>query len=174
MRHLPCRVVFGLRPKVSLEQGIQEYMQWAQKQRWRSTLVEIMKVALMADIHANLPALKAVMDDLPEVDSIVCLGDVVGYYADPNEVCDLLQKYKIPTVRGNHDAYVVGHADSESRPALAHTAPHGLEKHLHLIICSGFSLCQSAWSSIGANCRLNSVTRLHGMKKDTYIPTLND
>jgi predicted phosphodiesterase len=67
-----------------------------------------MKVALLADIHANLPALKAVMDDIPQVDSIVCLGDVVGYYAYPNEVCELLQKHKVPTVRGNHDAYVAG------------------------------------------------------------------
>lgn len=67
-----------------------------------------MKVALLADIHANLPALEAVMNDLPKVDLIVCLGDVVGYYADPNEVCELLQKYKVPTVRGNHDAYVAG------------------------------------------------------------------
>ena len=70
------------------------------EQSVRSALVGIMKVALLADIHANLPALEAVMNDLPKVDLIVCLGDVVGYYADPNEVCDLLQRYKVPTVRG--------------------------------------------------------------------------
>ena len=67
-----------------------------------------MKVALLADIHANLPALAAVLDDLPQVDAVVCLGDVVGYYADPNEVCGLLRKFKIPTIRGNHDAYILG------------------------------------------------------------------
>ena len=67
-----------------------------------------MKVALLADIHANLPALKAVLEDLPPVDMIVCLGDVVGYYADPNEVCELLRDRAIRTIRGNHDAYVVG------------------------------------------------------------------
>jgi putative phosphoesterase len=66
-----------------------------------------MKVALLADIHANLPALKAVLEDLPPVDTIVCLGDVVGYYADPNEVCELLRDRAIPTIRGNHDAYVI-------------------------------------------------------------------
>jgi len=67
-----------------------------------------MRVALLADIHANLPALIAVLGDLPKVDSVVCLGDVVGYYADPNEVCALMRKHKIPTIRGNHDAYVLG------------------------------------------------------------------
>jgi putative phosphoesterase len=67
-----------------------------------------MKVALLADIHANLPALVAVLEDLPKVDAIVCLGDVVGYYADPNEVCALMRQHQILTIRGNHDAYVLG------------------------------------------------------------------
>ncbi len=67
-----------------------------------------MKVALLADIHSNLPALTAVFHDLPSVEMIVCLGDVVGYYADPNEVCDLLRKYSVLAIRGNHDAYVLG------------------------------------------------------------------
>jgi putative phosphoesterase len=63
---------------------------------------------LLADIHANLPALSAVLDDIPPVEAIVCLGDVVGYYANPNEVCALMRERKIPSVRGNHDAYVLG------------------------------------------------------------------
>jgi putative phosphoesterase len=67
-----------------------------------------MKAALLADVHANLPALQAVLDDLPPVETVVCLGDVVGYYADPNEVCELLRDRSIPTIRGNHDAYVIG------------------------------------------------------------------
>ena len=73
-----------------------------------AALVEAMKVALLADIHANLPALNAILNDMPSVDHIVCLGDVVGYYADPNEVCDILRERQIPTIRGNHDAYVIG------------------------------------------------------------------
>jgi putative phosphoesterase len=67
-----------------------------------------MKVAVLADVHANLPALVAVLEDLPNVDCIACLGDVVGYYADPNEVCALMRQHKIITIRGNHDAYVLG------------------------------------------------------------------
>ena len=71
-------------------------------------MVESMRVAILSDIHANLPALTATFDDLPKVDSVVCLGDVVGYYADPNEVCDLLKRKSIPAILGNHDAYVLG------------------------------------------------------------------
>jgi len=67
-----------------------------------------MRVAFLADIHANLSALTAVLNDMPPVDAIVCLGDVVGYYAEPNEVCELLRTRNVPTIRGNHDAYVTG------------------------------------------------------------------
>lgn len=67
-----------------------------------------MRIALLADVHANLPALQAVLNDMPTVDSIFCLGDVVGYYADPNEVCELLRKSDVRSIRGNHDAYVLG------------------------------------------------------------------
>jgi putative phosphoesterase len=67
------------------------------------------KMALMGDIHANLPALDAVLQDLPvTVDKVVCLGDIVGYYPDANEVCDRLRKGNIEAIRGNHDAYVTG------------------------------------------------------------------
>ncbi len=67
-----------------------------------------MKVALISDIHANLPALRAVLEDLPDVDCCICAGDVVGYYPFANEVCDLVRNSGAYVVRGNHDAFVVG------------------------------------------------------------------
>jgi len=44
-----------------------------------------MKVGLISDIHANLPALETVLDDMPTVDRIVCAGDVIGYNPWPAE-----------------------------------------------------------------------------------------
>jgi putative phosphoesterase len=67
-----------------------------------------MKVALVSDIHGNLPAFEAILADLPSIDMMVCCGDVVGYYPDVNEVCALLRKRCVFTIRGNHDAYVIG------------------------------------------------------------------
>ena len=67
-----------------------------------------MRVALISDIHANLSALHAVLADLPAVDRIICCGDVVGYYDQPNEVCALLREREVVCIRGNHDAYVLG------------------------------------------------------------------
>src|SRR5690349_19251451 len=57
-----------------------------------------MRYALLSDIHANLPALRAVLDDLAAqmIDTIICLGDTVGYYADGAAVIALLRDMLAP------------------------------------------------------------------------------
>lgn len=67
-----------------------------------------MRLALISDIHANLAAFRAVLDDLPGTDLIICCGDIVGYYDEPNEVCALARERGVLCIRGNHDAYVTG------------------------------------------------------------------
>ena len=67
-----------------------------------------MLIGLISDIHANLAALEAVLKDMPRTDLLLCCGDVVGYYAQPNETCERLRASSALCVRGNHDAYVIG------------------------------------------------------------------
>ena len=69
-----------------------------------------MRYALISDIHANLYALERVLARIDElaIDHIVCLGDVVGYNAKPNECADLIQERDIPCICGNHDAVACG------------------------------------------------------------------
>lgn len=63
--------------------------------------------AVISDIHGNLEALEAVLEDIPEaVDKVYCLGDVIGYGASPNECCDLVRERDIPVISGNHDLAV--------------------------------------------------------------------
>jgi predicted phosphodiesterase len=64
-----------------------------------------LKLAIISDIHGNLPALQAVLAEIDgqHVHRIVCLGDIVGYGAWPNECCDLLRERKVLSVMGNHD-----------------------------------------------------------------------
>ena len=64
-----------------------------------------MKIAVISDIHANWPALQAVLDDLAPagVDDIVCLGDVVGYGAQPVRCLDFVREQGWTTLLGNHD-----------------------------------------------------------------------
>lgn len=65
-----------------------------------------MRVALIADIHANQPALEAVLADLPPVDSVVCLGDIVGYNPMPEACLKLVQEHVDVIVQGNHDRLI--------------------------------------------------------------------
>src|SRR5213594_1463721 len=68
-----------------------------------------MRILVLSDLHSNATALDAVLDaakgrwDLP-----VCLGDVVGYGPDPNEVTARLRELGAQTIRGNHDKAVTG------------------------------------------------------------------
>lgn len=67
-----------------------------------------MKIALLSDIHANLPALEAVLADLEtkQPDAVYCLGDLVGYNVWPNQAINLVRKHGIATIAGNHDLKV--------------------------------------------------------------------
>lgn len=68
-----------------------------------------MRYAFISDIHANLEALEAVFDDIDtqEIDEVICLGDIVGYGANPNECVDLVRKRCSVILLGNHDAAAV-------------------------------------------------------------------
>jgi predicted phosphodiesterase len=69
-----------------------------------------MKIALISDIHANIEALECVFDDIKtqKVDETLCLGDIVGYGANPNECIELVKENCALTLIGNHDAAAVG------------------------------------------------------------------
>ncbi|WP_438313767.1 metallophosphoesterase family protein [Candidatus Caldatribacterium sp. SIUC1] len=64
-----------------------------------------MRIAVFSDVHANLPALQSVLEDIEStgVDVMVCLGDLVGYAPFPNEVVETVRDLGIPTIMGNYD-----------------------------------------------------------------------
>jgi len=66
-----------------------------------------MKYAIIADIHGNLEAFQVVLEDIRAQNAthIVCLGDIVGYNANPKECLDIVREMNIPCVKGNHDEY---------------------------------------------------------------------
>lgn len=73
-----------------------------------------MRVAIFSDVHGNLEALQAVLEKIAELqaDRIICLGDVVGYGADPNACTDLVQEVSDVVLAGNHDWAAVGLEDT--------------------------------------------------------------
>ena len=90
------------------------------------------RLALISDIHANLPALRAVLadiDDRANIDAIYHLGDLTGYAPWPNEVVSLLRERAIPGISGNYDSTVATNykhcgcrADTPHDEELSHTS----------------------------------------------------
>jgi predicted phosphodiesterase len=72
-----------------------------------------MRIGVVSDIHSNLTALAAVLDDMGPVDGLWCLGDFVGYGPWPNECIDLLCEHGAVAIAGNHDLAAVGTLSSE-------------------------------------------------------------
>lgn len=99
-----------------------------------------MRVAAISDIHANLPALEAVVEaiDAAGVEEIWCLGDVVGYGAEPDACTDLVRERCSLCLVGNHDLAVLGGLDISSfseaaAEAVAWTRENVAERTLELL-----------------------------------------
>jgi len=81
------------------------------------------RVAILTDIHGNLPALEAALARVEELspDQLLCGGDLVGYGPRPNEVCALVRERAIPTIYGNYDYAIARELDD---CGCAYVTPH--------------------------------------------------
>ncbi len=79
------------------------------------------RTAFFGDIHGNAPALRAVIEDMAKqsIDRMVCLGDLVGYGAEPDECVDLVRRLRCPTILGNHDHFMMSSDDIEKMNPVA-------------------------------------------------------
>lgn len=73
-----------------------------------------MRYLVISDIHANRPALEAVLKDAPSWDAVWCLGDIVGYGPDPNDCVTRVQELEGLVIAGNHDWAALGILGLES------------------------------------------------------------
>ncbi|MFA7692978.1 MAG: metallophosphoesterase family protein [Candidatus Hydrogenedentes bacterium] len=91
-----------------------------------------MRYAILSDIHSNIDALEAVFDAIESlrIDEIICLGDVVGYNAEPNACISLLKEKKIQTILGNHDSVACGLEEPWGFNPLALSAIMWTREHL--------------------------------------------
>lgn len=99
-----------------------------------------MRYALLSDIHANLPALRAVLADIDRranIDATYHLGDLTGYAPWPNEVIALLREREIPGIAGNYDSTVATdykhcgcRADSPQEEELSHLSYEWTRSHV--------------------------------------------
>jgi len=71
------------------------------------------RFGIISDIHSNLEAFILALEVLETegIDQFICLGDVIGYGANPKECIELIIQKQIPTIRGNHERYVLGESN---------------------------------------------------------------
>ncbi|OGN95150.1 MAG: hypothetical protein A2Z75_02025 [Chloroflexi bacterium RBG_13_50_10] len=92
-----------------------------------------MRYAILGDIHSNLAAFEAVLQDVKGrggFDKIWCLGDVVGYGPDPRECIERLRQFEHVCVAGNHDWAAIGKMDTADFNPVAALAAHWTAQQL--------------------------------------------
>jgi predicted phosphodiesterase len=128
-----------------------------------------MRIAVLSDIHANLPALEAVLAALGPVDAVWHLGDVVGYGPHPDAVVARLRGLGAAGVRGNHDAAALDLEMTEwfspdARRAIEWTAGH-------------ITPATRAWlAGLPERCEIEGLTLVHGSPRDPtweYLTTVS-
>src|SRR5262247_3451992 len=75
---------------------------------WIVDRLEMARIGIIADIHANEEALSAVLADMGRVDRLFCLGDVVGYGASPDSCIEMVREAGADTILGNHELGLLG------------------------------------------------------------------
>ena len=73
-----------------------------------------MRIGVISDIHGNYAAMRTVLDEIGEVDSLWCLGDLVGYGPQPNECIEALLDYPHLCIPGNHDWGMLGKLNTDA------------------------------------------------------------
>jgi len=118
-----------------------------------------MRYLVLSDIHSNLAALQAVLEDAPAGLPIWCLGDIVGYGPNPNECIELLQRYEHECIVGNHDWAVMGKVDVED---FNPDAKHSVEWTQDLLTAASMDYLQQ----LGLRQEHGPFTLVHGSPRD--------
>lgn len=127
-----------------------------------------MRVLILSDIHANADALDSVLNRAGAVDSVWCLGDVVGYGPDPNECITRLKEIpNLICLQGNHDAAAIGHLDLEGFNLEARTSIKWLRSNL-----SDESL--AFLNTLEPRKEINGVTLAHASPRQPVLEYLLD
>lgn len=126
-----------------------------------------MRIAVISDIHGNLEAFLEVLADIDQsgVDEIICLGDIIGYGPNPEEVVQKVRALQIPTIMGNHEMVV---SDKKALKWFNPVARTSLKKTIQFLSEESIQYVRELPSSIVSHgCRF-----VHGFPPDsvrTYI-----
>lgn len=135
--------------------------------------ISMSKIAFISDIHGNYPALKAVLDNCKKqcVDRIFCLGDLVGYYSQINEVIYTLRRQGIPCILGNHDYALINNKGVIDR---SKTCTNVLKKQLTYITSENFAYLKSLPNHLIIEANNARIMCVHGGLRDYIDEYIND
>ncbi len=99
----------------------------------------IMKIGIISDIHSNSEAINSVLKNIEKVDEFICLGDIVGYGADPNYCIEKIKDLNCKCIGGNHDFAVVGkininYFNYAAKAAILWTSLHLKKENLNFLL----------------------------------------
>lgn len=119
-----------------------------------------MRTLILSDVHANLNALNAVLEDAGDFQRVWCLGDLVGYGPDPNECIQLIRALpELSCVKGNHDAAILGDISIQAFNNEARASLLWLE--------SALSQENKAWlAGLGERLNFDDITIAHGSPRN--------
>ena len=134
------------------------------------------KIAFISDIHGNYPALKAVLKDInsQKVNKIYCLGDLVGYYSQINEVIDTIREREIECIIGNHDYAMIYSNGIIKR---SKTCTYVLTRQLEYITPENIDFLKGLSTSLTIEDGNNTIFAVHGGLNDyvdEYLPELSE
>jgi predicted phosphodiesterase len=115
-----------------------------------------MRVLVVSDIHGNIEALRAVVKAEPDVDHVLCLGDIVDYGPAPDETVAWVRANALATVRGNHDNAVAFGEDCRSAPLFRRLSVETRKKTVPLLAPENLAFLRSL-----PTCRSVHVDRTH-------------
>jgi len=98
-----------------------------------------MKIGIISDIHSNSEAINSVLKNIEKVDESICLGDIVGYGADPNYCIEKIKDLNCKCIGGNHDFAVVGkininYFNYAAKAAILWTSLHLKKENLNFLL----------------------------------------
>ena len=131
------------------------------------------KLAFISDIHGNYPALKAVLQDIDSlhIEKIYCLGDLVGYYSQINEVINTIKSRRIECILGNHDYALIHNSGVIDR---SKTCTNVLTQQLGYISSDNLDFLRSLNTSIIIQAGDYKIFAVHGGLNDYVDEYLSD
>jgi putative phosphoesterase len=128
-----------------------------------------LRIGVISDIHANLPALRAVLVDLDvsRPDEVWCAGDIVGYNPWPNEVVEILRSRRVRGIRGNHERAVLS-GDTSWFNELAAAAVKWTRVHMSV---SSVGYIKDLEDRTRTSCADGTIAMYHGSPRndDEYV-----